>query len=79
MTMITDIEEGEQLLTHDPAADEHLLIRLGLAGRRNGTKRKQEEGEDKEPKETTGRHRTTHIGQRSPNRDPVKGEQAAHG
>lgn len=77
--MITDIEEGEQLLTHDPAADERLLIRLGLAGRRTATKRKQEAGKDEEPKETSGRHRNTHIGQRSPNRDPVKGEQAAHG
>lgn len=76
--MITDIEEGEQLLTHDPAADERLLIRLGLAGRRNGTKRKQEEGEDKVPKESSSGHHNTHIGQRSPNRDPVKGEQAAH-
>jgi energy-coupling factor transporter ATP-binding protein EcfA2 len=76
--MITDIEEGEQLLTHDPAADERLLIRLGLS-RHNGAKRKQEEGEDKVPKETSGSHRNAHIGQRNPNRDPVKGEQAAHG
>jgi hypothetical protein len=72
--MITDIEEGEQLLTHDPAADERLLIRLGLAGRRTGTKMKQEAGEDKVTKEASGSHRRAHIGQRSPNRDPVKGE-----
>ena len=78
--MITDIEEGEQLLTHDPAADERLLLRLGLAGRRNGTKKKQqEEGADKEPKGTSSGHRNAHIGQRNPNRDPVKGEPAAHG
>ncbi len=72
--MITDIEEGEQLLTHDPAADERLLIRLGLAGRRTGTKKKQEASEAKEPKGTSGRKSNTHIGQRSPNRDPVKEE-----
>ncbi len=77
--MITDIEEGEQLLAHDPAADERLLIRLGLSGRRTGAKKKQEEGEDKEAKGTSGRKQTTPVGQRGPNRDPVKGEQAAHG
>ena len=77
--MITDIEEGEQLLTYDPAADERLLIRLGLSRRRNGTRKKQEEGKDKVSKEASGDHRSAHIGQRSPNRDPVKGEQAAHG
>jgi hypothetical protein len=77
--MITDIEEGEQLLTHDPTADERLLIRLGLSGRRTGTKKKQEEGEDKEAKGTSGRKQTTPVGQRGPNRDPVKGEQVAHG
>jgi AAA domain len=77
--MITDIEEGEQLLAHDPAADERLLIRLGVSGRRTGAKKKQEEGEDKEAKGTSGRKQTTPVGQRGPNRDPVKGEQAAHG
>jgi hypothetical protein len=70
--IITDIEEGEQLLSHDAAADERLLIRLGLS-RRTSTKRKQEEGEDKAQKETTERHRSTPVGQRSPNRDPVGG------
>lgn len=74
--MITDIEEGEQLLTHDPAADERLLIRLGLAGRSRGTKRKQEKSEDKESKGTS---RRKPVGQRGPNRDPVKDGQAAHG
>lgn len=77
--MITDIEEGEQLLTHDPAADERLLTRLGLSSRRTGTKKKQEEGEGNAPKEASGSQHNAHIGQRSPNRDPVKGGQTAHG
>jgi hypothetical protein len=78
--MITDIEEGEQLLTHDPAADERLLMRLGLSGRRAGTKKKQEESSTEAHQQASGRKSNTHIGQRNPKkRDPVKGEQSSHG
>lgn len=77
--MITDIEEGEQLVTHDPAANERLLIRLGLASSRKGTRRKQEESEGETSKGTSGQKPTTSVGQRSPNRDPVKDGRAAHG
>jgi hypothetical protein len=77
--MITDIEEGEMALRHDPAADERLLIRLGLAGRRSRAKSEQQESQTGTQNNATSPSRNTRVGQRSPKRDPVKGETGTHG
>src|SRR5712691_2715307 len=78
--MITDSEEGEKLLAHDPSADERLLTRLGRRQRR-GSRTKSEAPTSKveEQNGMVQQSRTPRVGQRAPSRDPVKGEQAAHG
>lgn len=75
--MITDIEEGEKALSRDPAADERLLIRLGLAGRRSRAKSEQQESQTDTKNQTTSR--STRVGQRSPGRDRVAGETGTDG
>lgn len=76
--MISDIEEGEKRMAADPGADERLLFRLGLSGRQRAKNAQQEnDGVEKQP--TTPRSRSTRVGQRNPDRDPVKGETGTHG
>jgi energy-coupling factor transporter ATP-binding protein EcfA2 len=76
--MISDIEEGEKRMAADPGADERLLFRLGLSGRRRAKNAQQEnDGAEKQP--TTPRSRGARVGQRNPDRDPVKGETGTHG
>jgi energy-coupling factor transporter ATP-binding protein EcfA2 len=78
--MITDCEEGEKLLTHDPTADERLLIRLGLLPRQRNRAKSQPQAEKVTPvTDPPVPSHTTRVGQRRPSRDPVKGEQVAHG
>lgn len=78
--MISDVEEGERLMAHDPAADERLLLRLGLAGRRSSrTKSQRQERAGAEQQRTSPRSRGTRVGQRNPDRDPVKGETGTDG
>ena len=76
--MISDIEEGEKRMTADPGADERLLLRLGLSGRRR-TKNGQKQGGGTEKQQTTPRSRGTRVGQRKPERDPVKEETGTDG
>lgn len=76
--MISDIEEGEKRMAADPGADERLLSRLGLSGRRR-TKKEQEQGDGTEKQQTTPRSRGELPGQRSPERDPVKEETGTDG
>lgn len=77
--MITDCEEGEQLLAHDPAADERLRIRLGLKPRRSSRAKREPPEENAPSNDETPPSRRAHVGRRSPSRDPVKEEQVAHG
>lgn len=78
--MISDVEEGERLMAHDPAADERLLLRLGLAGRRSSrTKSERQERAGAEQQRTSPRSHGTRVGQRNPDRDPVKGETGTDG
>jgi hypothetical protein len=77
--MITDIEEGEKALRYDSAADERLLIRLGLERPRSSQTKKEQQGEAADQKETPPQTRNTHVGQRNPNRDPVKKETGTDG
>ncbi len=77
--MITDCEEGEQLLAHDPAADERLLIRLGLKQHRSSRAKREPQEENAPANDETPPSRRAHVGRRSPSRDPVKEEQVAHG
>jgi hypothetical protein len=78
--MITDIEEGEELLTSDPAADERLLHRLGLAGHQSSrAKTSQQENKQAEQHGRSARSGNTRVGQRPASRDPVKGETGTHG
>ena len=78
--MISDVEEGERLMAHDPAADERLLLRLGLAGRRSSrTKSQRQERAGAEQQRTSPRSRGARVGQRNPDRDPVKGETGTDG
>lgn len=76
--MMSDIEEGEKRMAADPSADERLLLRLGLSGRRRA-KNAQQENDAVEKKPTIPRSRGTRVGQRNPDRDPVKGETGTHG
>jgi len=76
--MINDIEEGEKRMIAAPGADERLLFRLGLSGRRRTKNVLQKDGEG-EKQQTTPRSRGTRVGQRNPGRDPVKGETGTHG
>lgn len=69
--MIDDIEEGEKRMAADPEAEERLLLRLGLSGRRR-TKKGQEQAGGAEKQQTTSHG--ARVGQRNPDRDPVKGE-----
>jgi len=77
--MITDCEEGEQLLAHDPAADERLLIRLGLNQPRGSRAKREPQEENTPSNDQTLPSRRAHIGRRSPARDPVKEQPVAHG
>ncbi len=76
--MISDIEEGEKRMATDLGADERLLFRLGLSGRRR-TKNGQEQDDGAEKQQTTPRSRGARVGQRNPERDPVKGETGTDG
>jgi AAA domain len=76
--MISDIEEGEKRMAADPAANERLLFRLGLSGRRR-TKKGQEQGGETENQQTTPKSRGGRPGQRTPSRDPVKEETGTNG
>jgi energy-coupling factor transporter ATP-binding protein EcfA2 len=77
--MITDSEEGEKLLAHDAEADERLLLRLGLKQRRSSRAQHEPQQGDAHSNQETPHARRVRVGQRSPVRDPVKGEQAKHG
>ena len=77
--MITDSEEGEKLLAHDAEADERLLMRLGLKQRRSSRAQSAPQEGDALSNHETPHPRRVRVGQRSPARDPVKGEQAKHG
>ena len=78
--MITDIEEGEHLLTHDPSADERLLIRLGLAGRQsNSSKKELQEDDATEQEKVSPQTQGKRVGQRKLGRDPVKQETGTNG
>lgn len=70
--MMDDIEEGEKRMVADPEAEERLLIRLGLSGRRR-VKNGQGQAGETEKQQTTPRSRGNRVGQRNPDRDPVKG------
>jgi energy-coupling factor transporter ATP-binding protein EcfA2 len=74
--MISDIEEGEKRMAADPRADERLLFRLGLSDRQR-TKNGPEHGRGTEKQQTSARSRRTRVGQRTPERDPVKEEAGA--
>jgi len=76
--MISDIEEGEKRMAADPGADERLLFRLGLSSRRRTKNVLQKDGEV-EKQQTTPRPRGARVGQRNPDRDPVKGETGTNG
>jgi len=76
--MISDIEEGEKRMIAAPGADERLLFRLGLSGRRRAKNAQQENAEAEKP-QTAPRSRGARVGQRNPDRDPVKGETGTHG
>jgi hypothetical protein len=76
--MISDIEEGEKRMVADPGADERLLSRLGLSGRRR-TKNEQKQGDGTEKQQTTPKSRGGRPGQREPSRDPVKEETGTDG
>jgi hypothetical protein len=76
--MISDIEEGEKRMAADPQADERLLFRLGLSGRRR-TKHGQKQGDGTEEQQITPRSRGARVGQRNPERDPVKEETGTDG
>jgi AAA domain len=71
--MIADIEEGEKLLTPDPTANERLLLRLGLSGRRN-PRTGNDPQKDKETVQASpsSKSRSGKVGQRNQQRDPVK-------
>jgi hypothetical protein len=75
--MINDIAEGEKRMAADPQADEQLLSRLGLSGRR--TKNGQKRGNKAKEQQTTTKPRGDRVGQRNPERDPVKGETGTDG
>ena len=76
--MISDIEEGEKRMAADPGADERLLFRLGLSGRQRTKNSSQKDGEV-EKQQTTRRARGARVGQRNPERDPVKEETGTDG
>jgi energy-coupling factor transporter ATP-binding protein EcfA2 len=76
--MISDIEEGEKRMTCDSTADERLLLRLGLSSRQHA-KNGQKQGRGTEKQQTTPRSRGTRVGQRNPERDPVKEETGTNG
>lgn len=75
--MISDIEEGEKRMAADPGADERLLFRLGLSGRRSNNAEPENDSVQKPP--TSPRSRGTRPGQRVPSRDPVKEETGTDG
>ena len=75
--MISDIEEGEKRIAADLGADERLLFRLGLSGRRR-TKNAQQENDGVEKQPPVQRSRGNPVGQRSPDRDPVRRESEAN-
>ncbi len=75
--MISDIEEGEKRMAADPGANERLLFRLGLSGRR-AKNLPQKDGEA-EKQQTTPRSRGARVGQRNLERDPVKEETGSDG
>lgn len=76
--MISDMEEGEKRMATDPGADERLLFRLGLGERRRAkTGQKQDGGAEKQ--QVTPRSRGARVGQRKPERDPVKEETGTDG
>jgi hypothetical protein len=76
--MISDIAEGEKRMIVAPGADERLLVRLGLSGRRR-TKNEQKQGDGTEKQQTTPKSRDARVGERNPERDPVKGETGTDG
>jgi len=71
--MISDIAEGEKRMIVAPGADEQLLFRLGLSGHRR-TKNVQKQGDGTEKQQTIPKSSGTRVGQRNPERDPVKKE-----
>lgn len=76
--MISDIAEGEKRMAADPQADERLLFRLGLSGRRR-TKNGQKQADGTENQQTTPKLQSARVGQRDPERDPVKKETGTDG
>jgi energy-coupling factor transporter ATP-binding protein EcfA2 len=76
--MMSDIEEGEKRMIAAPGADERLLFRLGLSGRWRA-KNEQKQGDGTEKPQITSKSRSTRVGQRKPERDPVKEETATDG
>ncbi len=76
--MISDIEEGKKRMAADPGADERLLFRLGLS-RRQRTKNSTQKDGEVEKQQTTPRARGARVGQRNPERDPVKEETGTDG
>lgn len=69
--MITEIEEGEGHFQHDDDAEDRLRSRLGLKQRQKSESAPTEKKDDESQKsrQTSGHA----IGQRLPNRDPLKG------
>jgi len=76
--MISDIEEGEKRMAASPGADERLLFRLGLSGRRRAKNGQKQSGET-EKQQKAPQSRGARIGQRNPERDPVKEETGTDG
>lgn len=76
--MMSDIEEGEKRMAADPGADERLLFRLGLSSRRRTKNALRKDGEVKK-QQAAPRSRDTRVGQRNPERDPVKEETGTDG
>jgi hypothetical protein len=78
--MITDIEEGEQILRVDEDADERLLARLGLkATKKRQTKSDQSDSTETVQTDASSKVSRGRVGQRKPKRDPVKKEDGTDG
>lgn len=77
--MATEAMEGEAKLVADADAAYRLRLRLGLESPRGGTTPQGlQKSTEAQATETSSQRRSPRVGQRKPNRDPVKGEQAEH-
>ncbi|HEU5382242.1 MAG TPA: ATP-binding protein [Ktedonobacteraceae bacterium] len=76
--MISDVVEGEKRMAADPNADEHLLFRLGLSGHQRLKKASQGDNAT-ETRQSTPKLHDARVGQRNPERDPVKQETGTDG